>query len=213
MSRGDPAPAFQFAAPEQQRQAASIGMWIFLATELMLFGGVFLSIAYYRVLDREAVREAAGHLDMWLGGLNTGVLLTSSLAMASAVAAARAGRRRPMVVLLWVTALLGLAFLSVKGLEYWKEYHDGLMPHVGPPSPLKLPGAKLYMNIYFTGTALHALHLTIGVVSVVCLALATAYGRIRLPERQIVVENLGLYWHLVDVVWIFLYPGLYLAGR
>lgn len=200
-----------YSDARQQHEAARMGMWIFLATELMLFGGLFMGIVVYRVLYSEAVAEASSHLDMWLGGLNTAVLLTSSLTMAFAVACAREGRAGPCTRNLLLTAALGTLFLGIKGYEYWKEYHEGLMPGIGPPFPIETPPAELFFNLYFAATGLHALHLTCGIGAVLGFSWLVGRRRLRLPARESYVEGLGLYWHLVDVIWVFLYPVLYLV--
>jgi cytochrome c oxidase subunit 3 len=194
----------------QQQEAARLGMWLFLITEVMLFGGLFMGILVYRVLHGSAFAEASSHLDLWLGGLNTAVLLTSSLMMALAVHAAREGERQACIRWLLLTALLGLVFLGIKGYEYWKEYHEGLMPGVGPDFPMPGFEAQLFFNLYFASTGLHALHLTLGIGTVALFAGSVAGGWLRLPCKQSYVEGLGLYWHLVDVIWVFLYPVLYL---
>lgn len=201
----------QFAQPKQQQEADTLGMWVFLGTEIMLFGGLFMSILVYRVLYSKAVAEASKHLDMWLGGLNTAVLLTSSLTMALAVLAARAGHRGAAVASLAATGALGLFFLGIKGYEYYKEYNEGLMPGVGPPFPLDQTGTELFFNLYFVSTGLHAMHLTIAVGMIAVITVSVATGRTRLPQNHMTIEIAGLYWHLVDIVWIFLYPVLYLA--
>jgi cytochrome c oxidase subunit 3 len=202
--------ALQFQSEAQQREAAELGMWVFLTTEIMLFGGVFLSILIYRVSYGSALRTASRHLDLWLGGANTAVLLTSSLTMVLAVVAAREHRPRPTAGWLLATAALGLIFLGIKGYEYFKEYHEGLMPGVGPPFPLPPAPNELFFNIYFAATGLHAFHLTCGIGAVGVFAWLIGRRRLPLPKRSTRVEVLGLYWHLVDIVWLFLYPALYL---
>jgi cytochrome c oxidase subunit 3 len=178
---------------------------------MMLFGGFFAAVYVYRVLHPEAVQAAAQHLKIWLGGLNTAVLLTSSLCVALAVAAARTGASRAALHRLLLTAGLGVVFIAVKGFEYYLEYAEGLMPRVGPPSPLEDPASRLFINLYFVGTGVHAVHLTVGILLVLGLSLRIARGWTRLPERTVTVEMVGLYWHLVDVIWVFIYPALYLA--
>lgn len=200
-----------YQAARQQQEAARLGIWLFLITEIMLFGGLFLGILVYRVLYGAVVEEASGHLDLWLGGLNTAVLLTSSLMMALAVHAAREGDRRAAVRWLLLTALLGLTFLGIKAYEYWKEYHEGLMPGIGPAFPMPEPAAQLFFNLYFAATGLHALHLSLGIGAVVAFAGLVGRRALLLPGKQMYVEGLGLYWHLVDVIWVFLYPVLYLV--
>jgi cytochrome c oxidase subunit 3 len=201
-----------FAAPQQQREATFLGMWLFIATEAMLFGGLFMTILVYRYLHPAGAHEAVDHLRMLLGGVNTGVLLTSSFGMAVAVAAAHAGARRLLLGTLPAVAVLGLAFIAIKGFEYRLEYSEGLMPGLGPPSPLSEPGAQLFLNLYFAATGLHAIHLAIGIVLVAGLWLGVFWRRPRF-EHGLTVQMIGIYWHFVDVVWVFLYPALYLIGR
>lgn len=203
----------QFTSLGQQHEADRMGMWVFLATEIMLFGGLFMAILVYRVLFPDVVREAASHLNMWLGGVNTAVLLTSSLTMALAVHAARHGRGRRVLQMLAATAGLGSVFLGIKMYEYYREFHEGLMPAAGPPFPIETAGAELYFNVYFAATGLHALHLTLGILTVAILCGALLRGRLVAPDGHMTVELTGMYWHLVDIVWVFLYPVLYLVGR
>lgn len=209
-----PAPtatAEQFAQPEQQRESALLGMWTFLATEMLLFGGLFFAILVYRILYPAGVREASQHLYKSIGGINTAVLLTSSLMVALAALAAQEGQRRAVVRNLVIAASLGATFLAIKGAEYFLDYREGLVPGLGGPFPLGTDGARLFINAYFFATGLHALHVLIGVVLLAVIAGRAATG-LALPGRSIVVEVTGLYWHFVDVVWIFLYPALYLVG-
>lgn len=202
-----------FVSERQHHRASMLGMWLFLATEVMTFGGLFMGIIVYRVEKAEALREASRHLDMWLGGANTAVLLASSAAMALAVIAGREGRPRATAGWLTATAMLGLVFLAIKAIEYWMEYGKGLMPHIGPAFPLEGPGLELFFNLYFASTGLHALHLAIGIAVVAALAARVLAGRIALPGRVVMIECVGLYWHFVDSVWVFLYPVLYLTAR
>jgi cytochrome c oxidase subunit III len=205
--------AEQFATPEQQRESAFLGMWTFLATEIMLFGGLFFGIVVYRVLYPDAAREASQHLYKSIGAINTAVLLTSSLAVALAALAARDGRRRAVVVDLLISAALGLVFLGIKALEYYLDYSEGLMPGRGSkPFPITAPGAELFINAYWFATGIHALHVLIGVGILAVIAQRVGGAGLPLPQRDIVVEVAGLYWHFVDIVWIFLFPVLYLVG-
>jgi cytochrome c oxidase subunit 3 len=153
--------------------------------------------------------EAARHFKLWLGAANTAVLLTSSLCVALAVEDARSRLRRRAAAWFALAALLGLVFLGVKGTEYFLEYREGLMPHLGPPSPLRPGPVDLFVDLYFVSTGLHAVHLLIGVGAVATVAAAYAWRRS--PPPAVVAEMTGLYWHLVDVVWVFLFPVLYLA--
>jgi cytochrome c oxidase subunit III len=200
-----------YAESAQQRETDLFGMYLFLATEIMLFGG-FLAVVYvYRIIHPNETAAAARHLKLWLGGANTAVLLTSSLFVALAVANARAGDRRATSRWLVGAVALGVGFLAIKSYEYWDEYREGLMPRLGPPSPLADGPGRLFIDLYFVGTSLHAIHLMIGIGLVLGLAWRVARRRTRLPERAVTVEAVGLYWHLVDVVWVFIYPVLYLA--
>lgn len=195
----------------QQHEADMLGMYVFLATEIMLFSGVFAAIFVIRFLHPQDFVEASRKMHFWIGGLNTLVLLTSSLCVALAAAASRAGRGRRAAGFLFAAAGLGTVFMGFKGFEYWLEYRDGLLPSVSRPAQFSGPAEHLFMNAYLIATGLHAVHLTIGICVVALLSLRIARGLLPLPNRAVVVEVCGLYWHLVDVVWIFLYPLLYLA--
>ena len=214
-SQAPPAP--QFSSREQQAFAGTFGMWVFIASELLLFGPLLFAYLYLRVHFPQACAAASRHTDFALGTVNTGVLLTSSLLMARAGQCASAGRRRPAAVLLAATAALGLAFLAVKGWEYHAEYGEHLFPGAGfhperAGVAQQLPGMELFFVLYFAMTGLHALHLAVGILACLWLALG-----LRQPPRagpdDTVAELAGLYWHFIDVIWIFLYPLLYLVGR
>lgn len=195
----------------QQREADFLGMYIFLATEIMLFGGFLAAVYVVRVLHPQEASETAQQLNLWLGSFNTAVLLTSSLSMALAVQLSREAKRRAVVIRLCLTMALGLAFLTIKGVEYYQEYREGLMPFSGGLNPLSKPGEQLFFNFYLVGTSLHALHLMIGIALVSVLAWRVARSETPLPRRAVTVELVGLYWHLIDVVWVFIYPIFYLA--
>ena len=209
--------AEQFANREQQDFAATFGMWVFIASELLFFGPLLFGYFYLRVHYPQASAAASRHTDFWLGTVNTAVLLTSSFLMALAGHAAQGGRRPQAARLLLAAAALGIVFLAVKGFEYRSEFQEHLFPGAGfRPShgahPQDLPGMQLFFLLYFALTGLHALHLTIGILA--CLALAFMLRRPApaAPSGE-AVELAGLYWHFVDLVWLFLYPLLYLAGR
>ena len=195
-------------SPERQRVATQFGVWSFLATETLFFGALLLVYAHARVFDHAGFMAGAKEADVWFGSINTVILLTSSLTMAIAE---RAVRERLVGLARWMTAatlLLGIAFLAVKGAEYAKDISEHLLP--GPDFKLVERGAALFWGFYWTATVVHATHLTIGLGIVARLLLV----RIRtLPEKWIAAEGTALYWHLVDVVWVFLYPLIYLAGR
>ncbi len=220
--------AHHFEDLEQQRGAASLGMWIFLATELMVFGGLFTAYTVYRAVYPEAFAAGSRHLNVWFAGVNTLVLLTSSLTMALAVWAAQVGRRQMLVGCLALTAVLGLAFLVIKGFEYHGDYHENLIPgfafdpsawqapatlrHADPQEAAMFPQrVQLFFLCYYFMTGLHAVHLVIGITILVIQAVLAGRGWFP-PAYYAPVEISGLYWHFVDVVWIFLLPLLYLIG-
>lgn len=201
-----------FHDPETQQAAARFGMWIFLGTEVMFFGALFLGYTYYRHLYGHLFEEASRHLDETLGALNTAVLLTSSYFMARAVEAAKEGERTALLWRLGATIVLGLAFLSVKFLEWSMEVSHGEFP--GPdfrfPGPVTGP-ARIFFSFYFTMTGTHALHMIVGIGVLSVLFVMAWRGRFS-RRYHTPVEIAGLYWHFVDIIWIFLFPLLYLVG-
>jgi cytochrome c oxidase subunit III len=203
----------QFADMEQQRETSSIGMWIFLATEVMFFGGMFTAFACYHHLYPEAFKSASRHTDFWMGSINTAVLLISSLFMALAVQASKTGDRRALVRFLVTTIGLGLVFLGLKGAEYAHHIHDHLLP--GPSfryeNGSEAGAAQLFFFLYFAMTGLHAIHMIGGIVLLVVLTVMARRGKFS-PYYHTQVELGGLYWHFVDVIWIFLFPMFYLIG-
>jgi cytochrome c oxidase subunit 3 len=224
-----------FENMDQQREAGTLGMWVFLVTEIMFFGGMFLAYTLYRSMYPQAFASASNHLDIKLGALNTGVLILSSLTMALAVYFTQVGKRQPQVLCLILTLVLGLTFLGVKAVEYKDKYDSALIPgslipshpfgphiaHEGEPENPHavhlLPGAtirqvEMFYWIYFAMTGMHALHMIIGAGLLTYLLIYSLKGRFD-PEYHSPVEIIGLYWHFVDIVWIFLFPLLYLLGR
>lgn len=207
-----PALAHHFENMEQQREASTLGMWVFLITEIMFFGGLFLAYSIYRSWYPQVFAEASHHLDILLGGINTVVLITSSLTMALAVYHSQVGNRGKLVLFLILTMLLGLTFLGIKVIEYSHKFHDGLIPgarfHYEGPHPQQ---AQIFFWLYFAMTGLHALHMIVG-VSILAFLIYFAWRGRYSPEYHSPVEISGLYWHFVDIVWIFLFPLLYLVG-
>ncbi len=200
----------RLAPPANARgDAPALGMWTFLATEVLFFGGLFAAYTIYRVSFPDAFARASQHLYFWIGAANTLILLLSSLSMALAVHAAQEGNDRRTARLLLLTAALGLCFLVLKGVEYTLDAHDGLVPgaHFRPDWPASRQ-SEMFFVLYFLTTGLHAVHLIIGVGLV---AGAAAAIRFRWPLRNVAtkVEMLGLYWHFIDIVWVFLFPLLY----
>jgi len=203
----------QFDDIEQQREAAKLGMWIFLATEVLFFGGLFLSYTVYRFTYGHVFVETSRKLDVFLGGTNTAVLLVSSLLMALAVRAAKLDQTRMLTGLLLGTALLGCVFMSIKAVEYHTDYVEHLVPgkhfewHGADPQ-----NAELFFWIYFAMTGLHAIHVTVGIGVILVLALLAWLGKFSHGNHN-TVEIAGLYWHFVDIVWVFLFPLLYFVGH
>jgi cytochrome c oxidase subunit 3 len=205
--------AHPFVAADQQRDAASLGMWIFLSTETLLFGGMFFGYAVYRLWYPEAFLEAGRHTILVLGAINTAVLLVSSFLVALAVHRIERGGWFSVTALLWSAAVLGGVFLAIKGFEYAREIDEGLFPgpgfHIEGAHPR---GQEMFFVLYFTMTALHAAHVLVGM-----LVLGVCGWRVfmaREPARLATTVDLaGLYWHFVDVIWIFLFPLFYLVGR
>ena len=203
--------AEQFTEMPQQKEAATLGMWTFLATEVLFFGVMFTGYLICRQAYPQAFAEASRHTVLLFGTLNTAVLLTSSLSVALAIHALKSGRNTQAVRLLVVTVVLGVVFLGVKGLEYHKDIEEHLWPgsHFRAELP---PAAQLFWFLYWVMTGVHALHVTVGTVLLAIMARMTARGRFS-TAYYTPVEMSGLYWHFVDVVWIDLYPLLYLVHR
>lgn len=203
----------QFDDVEQQRHSATLGMWLFLATEVLFFGGMFLGYTVYRIYYPQAFADASRHTLILYGGTNTAVLLISSTVMAFAVRAAGRNRRALLGLLLFLTASLGALFLLIKGFEYAREIGEGLFPgrhfHIEVADPIR---AEMFFYIYWLMTGVHALHVTIGVVLIGFFAFR-AWLTNAFHEHDTPVELLGLYWHFVDVVWVFLFPLIYMIDR
>ena len=209
-----PALAHHFDDLAQQKEAATLGMWVFLATEVLFFGGLFVVYSVYRAWYAHAFAVASHELDITLGTINTAVLITSSLTMALAVHAAQLGQRRLVIIFLVATMALGAVFLGIKGVEY---YHKFVEHHVPGPSFVFEPHeyarhAQIFFSLYFIMTGLHALHMVIG-LGIMTWMLWWAWRGTITAEYYSPIEVSGLYWHFVDIVWIFLFPLLYLIGR
>jgi cytochrome c oxidase subunit 3 len=202
-----------FDTLEQQQSSSTLGMWIFLVTEVMFFGGMFFAYTLYRMWYPDAWLAASSHLDIPLGAANTVVLLTSSLTMALAVRAAQSGQRNQQVVYILLTMILGFAFLGVKVVEYADKFEHHLVP--GPGFLFDGPYARqaqIYFSVYFAMTGMHALHMIIG-AGLLTWLLINAWKGVFTQEYNTPVELVGLYWHFVDIIWIFLFPLLYLVGH
>jgi cytochrome c oxidase subunit III len=212
-----------FAEPQQQRDAASLGMWTFLATEVMFFGGLFCAYLIYRRWYFGDFAAASKSIDATLGATNTAVLICSSLTVVLAVWAAQTARRTLLIIMLGITMLLGLAFLGIKAKEYADKFEEHHVPGAsfsfnnvpipGHPGQFANPRhAQMFFSLYFVMTGLHALHMIIGLGIFSWLLVMAWKGRFT-PEWHTPVEIGGLYWHFVDIVWIYLFPLLYLIDR
>jgi cytochrome c oxidase subunit 3 len=202
-----------FATMEQQQDASMLGMWVFLITEIMFFGGMFFGYMVYRFYHYNAWLQGSEHMEFWWGTINTIVLLCSSLSMAMAVRSTQLGRRKATVILLLITIVFGLGFLGIKAVEYhqhWVEHQfPGLNWHWEGPNPDQV---ALFFSFYWAMTGFHALHMVIGVGLVAFIAYEAWRGKYDAHYFN-PVENVGLYWQFVYVVWIYLYPLLYLIGH
>ena len=204
----------QFETPGQQKEISTLGMWIFLVTEIMFFGGLFLAYAIYRREFAGAFAVASNTLDVVVGAGNTAVLLCSSFTMVLAVRAAQIGSRKALIWFLILTIVLGGVFLGVKAYEWNLKFEE----HHVPGRSFHLEGtgeqgpAQLFFSLYFTMTGLHALHMIVG-EGLMLFLLWQAYAGKYTPRYYTPVDIGGLYWHFVDIVWIFLFPLLYLIAR
>jgi cytochrome c oxidase subunit 3 len=220
--------AHHFENLEQQHEANSLGMWVFLATEVMFFGGLFTGYSIYRSQYSADFQAASERLIVWLGAVNTAVLICSSLTMALALYSARIGNRRALIGFLAATMFLGSAFLGIKAYEYYTDYNDWLIPgvqfdwskkleqesaataehaHVPPVDPQH---AELFFVFYFVMTLVHALHMVVGLGVLLVLLILSSRGRFT-AAYYTPIEVAGLYWHFVDIIWVFLFPLLYLV--
>ncbi len=208
---------------EQQKEASSLGMWIFLITEIMFFGGMFAAYLVYRHSYYDAFLWGSSSLDIKWGAINTVVLIVSSLTMALAVHAAQLGMRKMLMFFLVLTLVLGFVFLGIKSIEYKAKYDEHHIPHHGFNfEPVKLSDgsehrvdqshAQLFFSLYFALTGMHAMHMIIGAGLLSTLLYMAWRGKFS-ATYYTPVENIGLYWHFVDIVWIFLFPLLYLINR
>lgn len=213
-SHGHPDLAHHFVDLTQQRESAELGMWLFLVTEIMFFGGLFLAYLVYRHWHHEGFAVGSATMDVMLGTINTTVLLTSSLTMALAVQAAQQSQRQRLIWLLVATIVLGTIFLGIKGYEYHHKHVEHLIPFAGFPFRYAGPdqgGVAAFLNLYFVMTGLHAFHMVIGIGILLTLVVLARRGGM-VGERSIVVYNTGLYWHFVDLVWVYLFPFFYLVA-
>ncbi len=203
--------AEQFDDMPQQVEASTLGMWTFLASEILLFGALFLSYIVYRHTYWQAFAEASLHTKIIHGSINTGLLLTSSFTMSLAIHAAQKGRNRPLLSFLLTTIFLGCCFLAVKGLEYTSDIHEHLVPgrHFTPGLP---PQAQIFWFLYWVMTGFHSLHLAVGIGVLAVVAWLASRRKFSANYFTPVLIS-GLYWHFVDVIWVWLYALIYLINR
>lgn len=215
--------AHHFEDLEQQRETAEFGMWLFLATEILIFGAIFTAYTVYRLRYPHDFEAASARLNVLIGSVNTIVLLSSSLTMVLSVHATRVGRRQMLLTCLLLTILLGATFLGLKVVEYYIDYKENLVPGLafdsgewtkldGEQGPVQPQRVQLMLAFYYIMTGLHAVHMIIGMGLLVWLVSEARKGLLT-PVRYMPVEVIGLYWHFVDIVWIFLLPLLYLTGK
>ena len=206
--------AHHFDDLAQQKEAATLGMWVFLVTEVLFFGGLFCAYSIYRGWYPDAFAAASHSLDITLGAVNTAVLITSSLTMALAVRASQTGERKLLTAFLVATMALGLVFLGIKAIEYAAKFTEHHVP--GPSFHFEEEAlsrhAQIFFSLYFVMTGVHALHMVIG-VGIMTWMLVWAWNGTITKEYASPIEISGLYWHFVDIVWIFLFPLLYLIRR
>lgn len=206
-------PEPQYASLAQQTETAQLGMWVFLATEVLFFGALIFGYYIYRISYSEQFLLAGRDSKILLGSINTVLLLTSSVTMVAAIEFVKRDEIARAARLLLVTALLGIAFLGVKGFEYVEDYHDQTVPLLNFfLKPSQHPPAELFWIFYFVATGLHAVHLSIGIAATLLMALHTRRGRYS-SRYYSPLEVLGLYWSFVDAVWLFLFATIYPLGR
>lgn len=203
----------QFAGETHQRETAMLGMWVFLATELLIFSGMFICALVLRVQYPHAVAAVTKHLQYWIGATNTGVLILSSFTMSVAIEASRLGERRIVIGSMLATAGLGCVFICLKAYEYYRDWHGHMMPFFG--GKYELAGdrpSRLFLDLYYLITGVHAVHLSIGIGLMLFMAHAARKPDF-LEKHQNRIEISGLYWHFIDLIWIIVFPTLYLLNK
>jgi cytochrome c oxidase subunit 3 len=201
-----------FSTPEQQRETTTLGMWIFLATEIMFFGGLFASYAVYRAWHPAAFERASSEMGIVLGSINTAVLICSSFTMAMAVHSSQEGKWKHLVLYLLATVVVGAIFLAIKFTEYYQHYQNHEAPGFWFTTHDPQPGAyEIFFVFYFAMTGLHAVHMIIGIGLLLTLAARGALETFNETYHNPIVLT-GLYWHFVDIVWVFLFAIFYLPG-
>ncbi len=207
-----PALREQFSNIDQQRESSTLGMWIFIITEMMLFGGLFVAFTVYRLRYRHAFLTGSSEMEFTLGAVNTAVLICSSLTMALAEWYAEQGKGLRCAILLLATAVIGAVFVGIKFFEYYLHFRDHKMPAFGFSASGGLaPQIQLFFVFYFLMTGLHSLHLIIG-IGLMLGMFAPAFSGVITAKYHTPIDNAGLYWHFIDVIWVFLYAIFYIPG-
>lgn len=201
----------QYETIEQQQESYIVGMWTFLVTEIMFFGGLFLVYSLYRWKYADTWHSMSEHLDFLLGGINTAVLLLSSFFVAMAVQQAQQRKTKVQLRYLWGTVLCACTFLVIKFFEYRDKFEHHLFPNWSYEglAGVEFGPSRLFMSLYFAMTGLHGVHVLVGIIVIVTLILMTKFKAPSITD-YIPTEMIGLYWHFVDLVWVFLYPLFYL---
>ena len=204
--------AHHFASADAEFEACKQGMWLFLVTEVLMFGGLFVAYGIFRGLSPAMFHEAHQMLNVELGTINTLVLITSSLTMAVAVSSTQKGRRDRAILGFVLTIILAGCFLVIKYFEWAHKFHEGLLPGgYFTNHALKSPKSDLFFSLYFLMTGLHGIHVIIGMSLITWLLVRTLRNDFS-PNYYTPVELVGFYWHFVDLIWIYLFPLLYLVG-
>ncbi|MDF1544285.1 MAG: cytochrome c oxidase subunit 3 family protein [bacterium] len=204
--------AHHFTEVEQQQESAKLGMWLFLLTEILLFGGLFCFYAIFRAWNPDIFHNAHFHLDVVMGTLNTVVLITSSVTMALAIRSLQLDQKRAALWFLWSTLILAGIFLVVKYFEYAHKFHLGQLPgKYYTFQGIEGTNPHIFFSVYFLMTGLHGIHVIAGMSIIGWLIVKTSRNRFS-SQYYTPVEMTGLYWHLVDLIWIFLFPMFYLIG-
>lgn len=190
-------------------EGSKIGMWLFIFTELLLFGGLFIIYSVYRFMNQDAFHLAAEELNVTVGSINTVILLVSSMTIAMSTSALQKGQKGTTILLLEITFILGLIFLVNKYFEWGIKIEHGIFPGSQHMMDTLSQGEILFFGLYFVMTGLHALHIIVGMVVIGFALAGVSKGKVH-PQRSALLENAGLYWHLVDLIWIFLFPLFYL---
>ncbi len=203
----------QYHSADHQRETATLGMWVFLLTELLLFSGLFVSVLAVRVLYPQSAYAVAQHLKFWIGATNTAVLMVSSFTMTIAIEASRLQLTRTVRRFLGITAGLGLVFICLKSYEYYRDWVEHMMPFFGQRYELSFNApSHLFLDMYYIITLAHAFHLTVGICLMSLLVHLTGREGF-LRRHQKTIEISGLYWHFIDLVWIIVFFTLYLSNR